>query len=390
MLFKNLLVTTMAIGFSGTTFGEVKADSTHIHSSQNQDEIMKNTQAKVIGKAASGIGRGGLGDIRLLSITKANHQYYLQDTSRGATIITMDGHNRDDIRPIIWRNADNTFYDVKDAIAVDAHYNMGIVYDYFKEKYGRDSYDGKGGTIYSYVRMGDFADSTWGGDSAIFGNGNTDDDIKTRGFSSALDLVGHEFTHGIIENTSRLKYQGESGALNEAIADLFGILIKHDYDKKSKSKRNLNYKIAEDIYIDGTNSLRSMKNPSSVPISNNTGFKEPLIDDEGKQHTQYPDHYSNVYKGTQDHGGVHFNSSIINKASYLLCGGGTHYGIHVQGIGEEATGKIYYLATTEFLKENTNFAEARIALEKAAVQLYGQNSKEVKSVQSAYSAVGIR
>ncbi|MBM7362743.1 M4 family metallopeptidase [Priestia taiwanensis] len=345
---------------------------------------------EVTGKYTKAKGIGHFGDTRILHTTKANNQYYLQDTTRGVKIVTYDGQNRDDIRPILWRDTDKKFYDAKDAIAVDAHYYAGVVYDYFKEKHGRNSYDNKGGIIRSYVRMGDFADALWAGSGILYGNGNSDDGIQTRGFSSALDLVGHEFTHAIISTSSKLIYKNESGALNEAIADLFGTLIEHDSYNKKLTKKKANWNFAEDVYVDGKTFLRSMNNPASAPLSINSGYREPLIDSEGKIHTHYPDHYSKLYKGTEDHGGVHFNSSIINKASYLLSEGGTHYGVNVQGIGKEKVGKIYYLAATEIFTENTNFKDARLGLEKAAKKLYGDNSKEVKQVQAAYNAVGIK
>ncbi|MCU4959908.1 hypothetical protein OB990_27475 [Bacillus cereus] len=86
--------------------------------------------------------------------------------ARGAKLLTMDGQMRDVDdnvlpKPIIWRDADNKFFDVKDAIAVDTHPNIGVIYDYFKEKQGLKSYDGKKGTIYLYVNMGNFTDSRW-------------------------------------------------------------------------------------------------------------------------------------------------------------------------------------------------------------------------------------
>jgi bacillolysin len=344
---------------------------------------------EVTGKYAKAKGIGHFGDTRILHTTKANNQYYLQDTTRGVKIVTYDGKNNADFRPILWRDTDKKFYDAEDAIAVDAHYYAGVVYDYFKEKHGRNSYDNKGGTIRSYVRMGDFAGSGWAGSGIRYGNGNSDDGIETRGFSSSLDLVGHEFMHGVIISSSNLKYENESGALNEAIADLFGTLIEHDYYNKKLTKKKPNWNLTEDVYVDGKTFLRSMNNPTSAPLKINPGYREPLIDSEGKIHTQYPDHYSKLYKGTEDYGGVHFNSSIINKASYLLSEGGTHYGVNVQGIGKEKVGKIYYLAATEIFTEDTNFKRARLGLEKAAAKLYGENSNEVKQVQAAYNAVGI-
>ncbi|MDZ3953395.1 M4 family metallopeptidase [Bacillus thuringiensis] len=394
---KQKVALTLTTGIMLATLGEIKgafAESKHIVTNASTDQEQKDTAVvtskweEVNGKCLKGKGKGFLGDTRILRITKANNQYYLQDTTREAKILTYDGQNRDDIRPILWRDSDNMFYESKDTVAVDAHHYMGVVYDYFKKKHGRNSYDNQGGTIKSYVRMGDFADAIGSGDGVVYGNGNEDDGIKTRGFSSSLDLIGHEFMHGVIGNSSKLIYENESGALNEAIADLFGTLIEHDYYKKANVKKKPNWNLSEDVYRDGKTMSRSMSNPGSAPV--NAVFREALIDKDGKRHIQYPDHYSKLYKGTQDHGGVHFNSSIINKASYLLSEGGTHYGIKVKGIGKEKIGKIYYLAATEIFTESTNFIQARKGLEQAATMLYGSNSKELKSVKIAYNAVGIR
>ncbi|TKI90731.1 peptidase M4 family protein, partial [Bacillus cereus] len=103
----------------------------------------------------------------------------------------------------------------------------------------------------------------------------------------------------------------------------------------------------------------------------------------------YPDHYRNYYSGPYDNGGVHINSSINNKAAYLLSEGGWHYGVEVNGVGREATEKIYYRALTKYLTAKSNFKMMRQAALQAADDLYGKNSKEVQAVTKAYDAVGI-
>ena len=103
-----------------------------------------------------------------------------------------------------------------------------------------------------------------------------------------------------------------------------------------------------------------------------------------------PDNYADRYTGTDDNGGVHTNSGIINKAAYLLAEGGTSYGVTVPGIGKDKLGKIYYRANTAYFTESTTFSQARAALVQAAADLYGSNSAEVKAVTLAYDAVGVK
>ena len=58
------------------------------------------------------------------------------------------------------------------------------------------------------------------GQVAFFGDGSGTEkgfDYLTKG----LDVAAHEFTHGVIDSLSPLTYSGESGALNEHIADFW-------------------------------------------------------------------------------------------------------------------------------------------------------------------------
>ncbi|MFD0769926.1 M4 family metallopeptidase [Bacillus sp. CGMCC 1.60114] len=320
------------------------------------------TAKPVTGTNKVGTGTGVLGDTKSINTTLSGSTYYLQDNTRGATIYTYDGKNRTTLPGTLWADVDNIFNATRDAAAVDAQYYAGVTYDYYKNKFNRNSYDNAGGALKSTVHYGsNYNNAFWNGTQMVYGDG---DGYTFIPLSGGEDVVGHELTHAVTERSSNLIYQNESGALNEAISDIFGTLIEY-YDN-----RNPDWEIGEDIYTPGTagDALRSMSDPSKYGD---------------------PDHYSKRYTGTSDNGGVHTNSSIINKAAYLLANGGTHYGVTVNGIGNEKVGAIYYRANTVYFTQSTTFSQARAGLVQAAADLYGANSAEVAAVKQSYDAVGV-
>lgn len=249
-----------------------------------------------------------------------------------------------------------------DAAAVDAHYYAGVTYDYYKDVFNRNSYDGKGAKLVSSVHYGrNYNNAFWNGSQMVYGDG---DGVNFIEFSGGLDVIAHELTHAVTDTTADLIYQNESGALNEAISDIFGTLVE------SHANINPDWLIGEDIYTPGINgdALRSME--------------DPTVNGD-------PDHYSKRYTGTSDNGGVHTNSGIINKAAYLLSQGGTHYGVTVNGVGKAALGDIFYRALTTYYTASTNFSQARAGAIQAATDLYGASSSQVQSVKDAFSAVGV-
>ncbi|TYR78861.1 peptidase M4 family protein [Priestia megaterium] len=325
----------------------------------DQDKKAKN----VTGTNKVGTGKGVLGDTKSVNTTLSGSSYYLQDNTRGAAIYTYDGKNRTILPPKLWADADNVFNSSYDAPAVDAHYYAGVTYDYYKNVFNRNSYDNAGAPLYSTVHYGrNYNNAFWNGSRMVYGDG---DGVNFVPLSGGLDVIAHELTHAVTERSSDLIYQDESGALNEAISDIFGTLVEyHDH-------RNPDWEIGEDIYTPGVSgdALRSMSNPAKYGD---------------------PDHYSKRYTGTQDNGGVHINSGIINKAAYLLANGGTHYGVTVSGIGNDKTGEIYYRANTLYFTQSTTFSQARAGLVQAAVDLYGVNSAEVNAVNKSFDAVGVQ
>ncbi|PEE39256.1 M4 family metallopeptidase [Bacillus pseudomycoides] len=330
---------------------------------ENAKQEGKAVVKPVTGTNKVGTGKGVLGDTKSINTTLSGSTYYLQDNTRGATIFTYDAKNRSTLPGTLWTDTDNVFNASRDAAAVDAHYYAGVTYDYYKNTFNRNSINDAGAPLKSTVHYGsNYNNAFWNGSQMVYGDG---DGYTFTSLSGGLDVIGHELTHAVTEYSSNLIYQNESGALNEAVSDIFGTLVEY-YDN-----RNPDWEIGEDIYTPGQSgdSLRSMSDP-----------------------TKYgdPDHYSKRYTGSSDNGGVHTNSGIINKAAYLLANGGTHYGVTVNGIGKEKVGAIYYRANTQYFTESTTFSQARAGLVQAAADLYGANSAEVTAVKQSYDAVGVK
>ncbi|ANS46209.1 bacillolysin [Bacillus thuringiensis] len=316
----------------------------------------------VTGTNKVGTGKGVLGDTKSLNTTLSGSSYYLQDNTRGATIFTYDAKNRTTLPGTLWLDADNVFNAAYDAAAVDAHYYAGKTYDYYKATFNRNSINDAGAPLKSTVHYGSkYNNAFWNGSQMVYGDG---DGVTFTSLSGGIDVIGHELTHAVTENSSDLIYQNESGALNEAISDIFGTLVEF-YDN-----RNPDWEIGEDIYTPGKagDALRSMSDPAKYGD---------------------PDHYSKRYTGTSDNGGVHTNSGIINKQAYLLANGGTHSGVTVTGIGKDKLGAIYYRANTQYFTQSTTFSQARAGAVQAAADLYGASSAEVNAVKQSFSAVGV-
>ncbi len=324
----------------------------------------------------TGFGYGVLGARQSFEIAQDTKtgQFNLFDGKRGQGVHTFDAENMDEnwfnlfsqILGYTGEEVESKSKFFEDKAAVDAHVNAGKVYDYYKKTFNRNSFDDKGAKLISTVHVGEsWNNAAWNGVQMMYGDGDGKTFIP---LSAGLDVIGHELTHAVTEHTANLVYKNESGALNESLSDIMGVMVeKKDWD------------LGADIYTPDKpgDALRSLKDPASIP--------NPLKPSEG-----YPDHYSKRYTGTADNGGVHINSSINNKAAYLVSEGGDHYGVKVTGVGREATEKIYYRALTKYLTANSDFKMMRQAALQSAEDLYGKNSKAVQAVTKAYDAVGVK
>ncbi|WP_439882160.1 M4 family metallopeptidase [Pontibacter sp. MBLB2868] len=243
-------------------------------------------------------------------------------------------------------------------VAVSAHYNAGVAYDYFLNVHGRNSINGQGGSIYSIVNIADvngnsIENAFWNDVFIAYGNGG--DNLKP--LAASLDIAGHEMSHGVVSNSANLEYYGQSGAINESISDIFGAMMDRE-----------DWKVGEDVV-----KLTSYPSGAARDISNphNGGVKG--------DNSWQPAHMSEYVHGEDDNGGVHSNSGIVNYAYYLIA----------TDISKEKAEKIYYRALTQYLTKSSQFIDLRIAVVQAATDLYGAASAEVGAVASAFDAVGI-
>ncbi|HDR3519848.1 MULTISPECIES: M4 family metallopeptidase [Bacillus] len=325
-------------------------------------------------KSLTGTGKDDLGITRTFGISEqSNGKYALADYTRGQGIETYDVNYRDitfedKYYPgILATSTSTTFNDPK---AVSAHFLATNVYDFYKDKYKRNSFDNNGKKVVSVVHAWDSGETNdpknWG--NAFSANiNNVSMLIYGDPMVRAFDIAGHEFTHAVTSSESNLEFFGESGAINEALSDIMGTAIE-----KYVNNGEFNWTIGEQ----SGSVLRNMKDPSSVKFFDGV---------------PYPDDYSKFSDlNGEDNEGVHFNSSIINKVAYLIAQGGTHNGVTVNGIGEDKMFDIFYYANTDELNMTSNFSELRLACLKVATNKYGANSIEVETVQKAFDAAKIK
>lgn len=255
-----------------------------------------------------------------------------------------------------------------DVAVNEAYDSAGATYDFFKQIYDRNSIDDRGLRLDSTVHFGyQYDNAFWNGNQMVYGDG--DGQIFER-FTKCIDVIGHELTHGITQYEAALKYQGEPGALNESMSDVFGSLVKQWTLKQTADKAD--WLIGQGLLtpnIKGV-ALRSMKAPG-------TAYNDPVL---GKD--PQPAHTRDMYKGSQDNGGVHINSGIPNYAFYLAA-------TAIGGNAWEKAGKIWYIALRDRLRSTSNFSRAAYHTIGIAGELYGNDSNEQRAVKEAWKRVGV-
>lgn len=295
-----------------------------------------------------------------------NGKYTLFDPTRGNGITTLnsDGNSYYD-NDNNWTAGEyhNSSYD--DA-ALDVHWGIEKSYDYYFTRFKRNSFDNKGSRIISYVN-----------DTNIVNNSFWDSDAKKMhyGFAygetkkplASLDITGHELTHGVTQSTANLKYEGESGALNEGFSDIFAACIEN-YALPEKGEKM--WIIGDDI--NNALFIRYMNSPN-CKYYKGTGWIDPNSD--------------------VDHGGVHTNSGVLSFWFYLLANGGEGQNegrfYAVKPIGLNKAEELCYTMLTMYLNSSSQYDDAVVCSIKAAIALYGENSDVHEQVKNAWYAVGL-
>jgi bacillolysin len=307
--------------------------------------------------------------------TYQTDKYYLIDASRPmfvawqsqipnnlvGAIVTYDYQNKYPATSSfnLISSTNNSWWDPK---AVSAQYNASVAYEYYRTTHNRNSINGKGGSIRSFINVADqygagLDNAYWNGVGMYYGSGNR----VFNPLAGALDVAGHELTHGVIEATAALRYIGQSGALSESFADIFGCMIER-----------INWKMGETIIKPGiypSNALRDLSNPHNGSTRGKSGWQPQNM----MEYQVLP----NTTSG--DNGGVHINSGIPSYAYYLFA----------TAIGKEKAERVFYRTLTTYLSASSQFADLRIGSNLACEELYGKGSTEDSALAKAFDSVGL-
>ncbi len=341
-------------------------------------------------------GTGVLGDPKKMSVSSTNSNNQAIDNLRKAPLFTLDfrgslGRLNSFIATGLLFNSDvatdsdNVW---TDGPTVDAHVYQGWVYDYYFKRHGRQGIDDKNLEIDGIVHPVDRSQSSRQSSDfvntyinnaffccdglMVYGDG---DGTRFTYMAGALDVVGHEMSHGVTQYSSNLTYQDEPGALNEAFSDIMGASIEFFFQPQGTGTEKSDWLIGEDVSLRSPFYIRSLANPNSVGD---------------------PDHYTlrRFIGTTTDNGGVHTNMNIVTHAFYLAVAGGRNRvsGINVTGVGManiDHMEKIFYRGFVFLLSANAQFSDARAATLQAATDLYGGSSNDRAQLLAAWNAVGV-
>jgi Zn-dependent metalloprotease len=346
----------------------------------NLSEVKPLSSSAIMDGKTTSVGRDLFNQQRSLNVYECKGAFFLADAGRTmfhgnesdclnddlllhGMIITYDALGT---TPAVPRSFNYNFglttqQDVwNDPRAISAHYNGGQAYEYFKNTFGRESINGDRGNIESFFNVADedgqdMDNAFWTGAAIFYGNGRQ----AFRGpLAAAIDVAGHEMSHGVVQTTANLRYEGESGALNESFADVFGAMIERE-----------TWEIGEDIVnqqIFRTGALRNMADP------NNGGTS---LNDPGYQ----PANTREQFFGSEDNGGVHINSGIPSLAYVLFASD--------ESVGIQIAEQVYYKVLTQFLTPRSQFVDLRAAVIQVAGNDYGQSV--AAAAERAFDGVGI-
>ncbi|MBC7443624.1 MAG: M4 family metallopeptidase, partial [Ramlibacter sp.] len=258
---------------------------------------------------------------------------------------------------------------VADPAVQEAWDGLGSTHALFWTLFERDSIDDRGLPLEATVHYGRKYDNAfWDGERMVFGDG--DGQVFNR-FTASLTVIGHELMHGVTQFTANLAYQGQSGAINESLSDVFGSLVEQY--ARGQSAAEASWLIGEGLFTDQVQgvALRSMRAPG-------TAYNDDVL---GKD--PQPADMSGYVDTEDDNGGVHLNSGIPNRAFYLVASA-------LGGNAWDAAGRIWFdTLTSGTLGRGVDFRGFARATARAALKRYGIGSSEHEAVISAWTVVGL-
>jgi Zn-dependent metalloprotease len=341
--------------------------------------------------AAVGTGNSQYNGTVSLNTNSTTTGFELRDMTRGTggtfgnNVVTNSNHasTTSTAAGTIYTNTTNTWGDGANYVegssttaangqtaAVDAMFGMAKSWDFYKNVFGRNGIDGAGTATYSRVHVSNSYDNAFWSDSCFcmtYGDGSSFTTL------TAIDVAGHEMSHGVCARTANLTYSGESGGLNESNSDIFGTMI--EYYSRGGSGATIgntggNWTIGEQL---ASTPLRYMYKPSLDGAS--------------------PDAWSSSVGGLD----VHYSSGPMNRCFYFLSQGATTTGntsttylpSGMTGLGNDKAAAIWFRALSTYLTASSNYAAARTASISAAKDLYGAGGVEEQAVWNAFHGINV-
>ncbi len=357
----------------------------------------------------SGTGNSQYSGVVAINTTANGATFDLRDTTRGMNYATYNLNHATSGTGTLYNDADNTWGDGANYISggsttaangqtagVDAHYGVGLTYDFYKNVLGRNGIDGANGATYSRVHYSSAYDNAFWSDSCFcmtYGDGSSFKSLES------IDVAGHEMSHGVMSRTANLTYRAESGGLNEANSDIMGTMVEFMAHGGGTAT------VPNYTAITGTIQV----NYGTVPAANyligeqlaTNAFNKPLrymykpsLDGSS------PDAWSSTLKRLD----VHYSSGVANHFFFLLAHGSqidTFSGniqsprvngvTTIAGIGNDLATRIWFKAVTAYMTSSTNYAGARVATLNACTALgYPAGSTVYTTVNNAWLAVNVK
>ncbi len=324
-----------------------------------------------------GLGIDYHGYLRKLPTYNENNVFYLYD-EHGVRPYNQAVF---DYRINLYIPSDNDNYWDHDGTNVSAHANVGLIYDFYYLHLGRQGIDNRNMDTLIVTHNSQSSDNaSWNGISLNFFVSGS----QKAQYAAALDVVGHEFTHGVTDYSSDLIYEFQPGALNESFSDIMGCAAEFFWHPQGTGLYCAEWLVGEDAF-------------PNYDFGITRGYVRSLQDPNRFSQTEWylgpdPCHLSQYYNVPfdLDRGGVHINCTIYPHAYYLLAAGGTNRvsGISVSGIGLEKATKIFYRAWVYYLTKTSIFIDAANAILQSTYDLYGGSSNEFAQAKQAMRAIG--
>jgi Zn-dependent metalloprotease len=312
------------------------------------------------------------GSVPMTSDNYGTGQYRLREAGRGNGIQTYNLANGTTYVNTDFTNTSSTWNLAgNDQAAADAHWGAEMTYDYYKNVHSRNSIDNNGFALLSYVHYSaNFVNAYWDGSEMTYGDGDV-----SQGFliMTALDVCGHEITHGLTAMTAALNGGGtdEASALNEGFSDIFGTTIEA-YARPAQH----DWLMGADITC------------TTSGVQNHVGIR----DMSNPKNLGQPNTYLGI--NWDPNGECHNNNGPSIFWYYLLCQGGAGTNdngsvYNVNALTMTTAQEIAYRGLTVYFTPSTAYADARNYTIQAAVDLYGGCSNEVQTTTNAWYAVGV-